>query len=73
MAEAYSATELMAVNAARQLADGDVVLVGVGLPNLACNLALRTHAPNLVLVYESGGLRRSPGTPSPVDWRSGAG
>ncbi len=30
------------------------VFVGVGLPNLACNLAQRTHAPNLVMIYEAG-------------------
>jgi glutaconate CoA-transferase subunit B len=54
MSQTWSASELMAVNAARLLQDGDVVLVGVGLPNLACNLALRTHAPGLVMVYESG-------------------
>jgi glutaconate CoA-transferase, subunit B len=41
----YSASELMTINAARLLQDGDVVFVGVGLPNLACNLARRTHAP----------------------------
>ena len=44
----------MTVVAARELRDGAVVFVGIGLPNLACNLALRTHAPNLVLIYESG-------------------
>ncbi|MDZ4159078.1 MAG: CoA-transferase [Anaerolineaceae bacterium] len=50
----YTASELMTVNAARLLRDGDVVLVGVGLPNLACNLARLTHAPNLNLIYEAG-------------------
>ena len=44
----------MIVNAARLLRDGDVVFVGVGQPNLACNLAKRTHAPNLVMIYEAG-------------------
>ena len=42
------------MNAARLLRDEDVVFVGVGLPNLACNLAQRTHAPNLVMIYEQG-------------------
>ena len=46
----------MAAVAARELADGEVVFVGIGLPNLACNLARRTHAPNLVLIYESGAI-----------------
>jgi glutaconate CoA-transferase subunit B len=50
----YTASELMTVNAARLLRDGDVVFVGVGLPNLACNLARRTHAPNLLMIYEAG-------------------
>jgi glutaconate CoA-transferase subunit B len=50
----YTAAELMTVNAARLLLDGDAVFVGVGLPNLACNLAQRTHAPNLMMIYEAG-------------------
>ena len=49
----WTPAELMAVVAARELRDGEVVFVGIGLPNLACNLARATHAPNLVLVYES--------------------
>lgn len=56
----YSPSELMTVNAARLLRDGDVVFVGVGLPNLACNLARRTHAPNLTLVYEAGVVGAQP-------------
>jgi glutaconate CoA-transferase subunit B len=47
-------SELMAYAAAREILDGDVVFVGVGLPNLAVNLALRLHAPNAQLVYEAG-------------------
>jgi glutaconate CoA-transferase subunit B len=50
----YSGSQLMAVNAARLLQDGETVLVGVGLPNIACNLARKTHAPNLVMIYEAG-------------------
>jgi len=56
----YSPSELMTVNAARLLRDGDVVFVGVGLPNLACNLARRTHAPGLTLVYEAGVVGAQP-------------
>lgn len=56
----YSASELMCINAARLLRDGDVVFVGVGLPNLACNLARRTHAPNLQLIYEAGVIGARP-------------
>jgi glutaconate CoA-transferase subunit B len=57
---AYSSSELMIVNAARLLRDGDVVFVGVGQPNLACNLARRTHAPNLVMIYEAGVIGAQP-------------
>jgi glutaconate CoA-transferase subunit B len=56
----YSASELMTVNAARLLRDGDVVFVGVGLPNLACNLARRTQAPNLTMIYEAGVIGAQP-------------
>ena len=56
----YSATELMIVNSARLLRDGDVVFVGVGTPNLACNLARRTHAPNLLMIYEAGVIGARP-------------
>ena len=50
----------MAAVAARELADGEVVFVGIGLPNLACNLARATHAPRLVLIYESGAVGAVP-------------
>ncbi len=56
----YSAAELMIVNAARLLKNGDVVFVGVGQPNLACNLAKRTHAPELVMIYEAGVIGAEP-------------
>jgi glutaconate CoA-transferase subunit B len=56
----YSSPELLTINAARLLRDGDVVFVGVGLPNLACNLARRTHAPNLVMIYEAGVIGSQP-------------
>lgn len=56
----YTRRELMACAAARQLADGEVVFVGIGLPNLACNLARRRHAPGLVLIYESGAVGAVP-------------
>jgi glutaconate CoA-transferase subunit B len=50
----YTPTEFMITSAARALAGERVVFVGVGLPNIACNLARRTVAPELELVYESG-------------------
>lgn len=56
----YSSTEMMVVAAARLLRDDDVVFVGIGLPNLACNLARHTHAPNLNLIYESGVIGAQP-------------
>jgi len=50
----YTPSELMIINASRALAGSRVVFVGVGLPNIACNLARRSHSPDLELVYESG-------------------
>ena len=50
----YSPSDLMIVSAARALRGSRVVFVGVGLPNIACNLARRSHSPELELVYESG-------------------
>jgi glutaconate CoA-transferase, subunit B len=52
--------ELMTINAARELRDGQVCLVGVGPPNAAANLARRLHAPSCVLVYESGAIGAQP-------------
>jgi glutaconate CoA-transferase subunit B len=56
----YTANELMVCQASRQLRDSEVVFVGIGLPNLACNLARRLHAPKLVLIYESGAVGATP-------------
>jgi len=52
--------ELMICAAASELVDGDVVFVGIGLPSLACNLARATHAPGVVLIYESGTIDTRP-------------
>ncbi|MGQ0573761.1 MAG: CoA-transferase subunit beta [Pseudonocardia sp.] len=52
---------MMTVAAARVLRDGQVCFVGIGLPSRAANLARRLHAPDLVLVYESGTLDSRPG------------
>ena len=54
MTEGYSKSEMMIVAAARELAGQRVCFVGVGLPNIAVNLAQRTIAPDLELVYEAG-------------------
>jgi glutaconate CoA-transferase subunit B len=56
MAPDYSPTEMMAVIAARTLEDGKSVFVGTGLPMIAAMLAQRTHAPNLLIVFEAGGI-----------------
>ncbi len=60
MTEAYTADEMMTVAAARQLHDGTVCFVGIGLPSTAANLARFTHAPDVVLIYESGTLGAKP-------------
>jgi glutaconate CoA-transferase subunit B len=49
-----SASELMIIAASRALRGNRTVFVGVGLPNIACNLARRSHSPDMELVYESG-------------------
>lgn len=56
----YTADEMMAVAAARRLADGAVCFVGIGLPSKAANLARATHAPDCVLIYESGTIGAKP-------------
>lgn len=53
-ATGHSPTEMMVVAAARELAGKRVCFVGVGLPNIAVNLAQRTVAPHLEMVYEAG-------------------
>jgi glutaconate CoA-transferase subunit B len=52
--------EVMAVEAARRLTNESVCFVGIGLPSTAANLARRTHAPDCVLVYESGTIGAKP-------------
>jgi len=56
----YTSDEMMTVTAARQLRNGAVCFVGIGLPSAACNLARMTHAPDLVLIYESGTVGTRP-------------
>src|SRR5258707_3748998 len=53
-AKEYTPAEIMVVSAARALAGARTVFVGVGLPNIACNLARVTVAPDMELIYESG-------------------
>ncbi|WP_136254128.1 CoA-transferase subunit beta [Onishia niordana] len=56
----YTAGEMMTVTAARALVNGMTCFVGIGLPSEAANLARLTHAPDVVLIYESGTLQTKP-------------
>jgi len=56
----FSQTEVMTVAAARLLRNGAVCFVGIGLPSTAANLARLTHAPEVVLIYESGPIGARP-------------
>jgi glutaconate CoA-transferase subunit B len=56
----YTSDEMMTVAASRSLKNGEVCFVGIGLPSTAANLARRTHAPDLVLIYESGTIGSKP-------------
>ena len=56
----YTADEMMTVAAARALRNGMTCFVGIGLPSAAANLARATHAPGLVLIYESGTIGAKP-------------
>lgn len=60
MSASYTADEMMTVAAARMLRNGAVCFVGIGLPSTAANLARLTHAPDAVLVYESGPIGARP-------------
>jgi glutaconate CoA-transferase subunit B len=56
----YTSDEIMTVTAARAMRDGLTCFVGIGLPSGAANLARATHAPGLVLIYESGTIGTKP-------------
>lgn len=56
----FTTTEMMTVAAARALTNGAVCFVGIGLPSTAANLARLTHAPDVVLIYESGPIGSKP-------------
>jgi glutaconate CoA-transferase, subunit B len=60
MSGRYTAEEMMTVAAARMLRNGAVCFVGIGLPSTVANLARLTHAPEAVLVYESGPIGAKP-------------
>jgi len=56
----YTTNEIMTIAAARLLKNGAVCFVGIGLPSTAANLARLTHAPDIVLIYESGPIGAKP-------------
>jgi glutaconate CoA-transferase subunit B len=56
----YTADEMMTVAAARMIPNGTRLFVGIGLPSAAANVARFTHAPDLVLIYESGTIGAKP-------------
>src|SRR5271156_242738 len=58
--ESYTTDEMMTISAARMLRDRAICFVGIGLPSTAANLARLTHAPEVVLVYESGPIGAKP-------------
>jgi glutaconate CoA-transferase subunit B len=60
MSTGYTPNEMMTIAAARALKNDDVCFVGIGAPSAACNLARLTHAPDIVLIYESGTIETKP-------------
>ena len=60
MDNGFTPDEMMTIAAARQLRNGDVCFVGIGKPSAAANLARITHAPGVVLIYESGTIGAKP-------------
>lgn len=56
----WTPSEMMVATAARRIKNGDRILVGIGMPNLAANLAKRLHAPQSILIYEAGIIGANP-------------
>jgi len=56
----YKLTELMTIRCAREISDGEVVFVGVGLPIVVAAYAFATHAPNMIMFTEGGAIRATP-------------
>src|SRR5438034_10174159 len=59
-ANTYTPDEMMTIAAARLIWPGCVCFVGIGVPSAAANLARLTHAPDMVLISESGGIGSRP-------------
>ncbi|TAN20172.1 MAG: CoA-transferase subunit beta [Actinomycetota bacterium] len=60
LADTYTSDEMMSIAAARQLSNNQICFIGIGLPSKAANLARRLHAPDLIMIYESGTLGAKP-------------
>ena len=58
--DSFTSDEMMSIAAARQLSNNQVCFIGIGLPSKAANVARRLHAPDLVMIYESGTLGAKP-------------
>src|SRR6266852_6602343 len=56
----YTSDEMMTIAAARMMRNGATCFIGIGLPSAAANLARLTHAPDTVLIYESGTIGTKP-------------
>jgi len=56
----YSESELMVCCAAREIKNGETIFVGIGLPNIAVNLAKRVYAPDIKMIYEAGVFGANP-------------
>lgn len=56
MSETFTSKELMAVCCSHEIKDGEVVIIGIGLPMMGGILASKTHAKNAIFVYEAGGV-----------------
>jgi len=56
----YKLTELMTIRCAKEIADGEVVFVGVGLPIVVAAYAFATHAPSMIMFTEGGAIRATP-------------
>lgn len=56
----YTPDEMMTIAASRMIKNGTSCFVGIGLPSAACNLARLAHAPDVVLIYESGIIGTKP-------------